>query len=84
MKKRYCTLPKIPWFRKWFEGKFGDLCKIHDDDYAAINDSDASESDKKQMKILTDFRFAQCIAIRGHVFLAIGALMFFQLPWVGK
>lgn len=25
-----CTLPKIPWFRDWYNEQFKDLCERHD------------------------------------------------------
>ena len=76
MSKRYCTMPKIPWFRDWFEGKFGDLCEAHDAEYVAIEDQES--------KYWSDFKFACKIAQRGYFWFAIGALLLVSLPWVGK
>ena len=28
-----CTLPKIPYFRDWYNEQFKDLCEEHDDCY---------------------------------------------------
>ena len=30
---RYCTIPKILGFRKWFEKRFQECCQEHDVDY---------------------------------------------------
>lgn len=76
MPKRYCTMPKIPWFRDWFEAKFGDLCEKHDLQYASIT--------TVEDKIQSDFWFAKEVALRGYMFLAILSLIAFQLPWVGR
>ena len=32
---RYCTVPNILGLRKWFEVRFSDLCKEHDERYVA-------------------------------------------------
>lgn len=75
MSKRFCTMPNIPFLRDWFEGKFGDLCEAHDMVYTTML--------LKQEKDESDFEFAKGVAMRGHVWLAILALIAFQLPWVG-
>ena len=74
MGKRYCTMPKIPYFRKWFESNFGDLCAIHDMEYQKITN--------RQEKKVADFTFAMKIAERGHLFFALIALIAVSLPWV--
>ena len=28
-----CTMPKIPWFRDWYNEQFKDICQAHDDAY---------------------------------------------------
>lgn len=83
MADRYCTMPKIPWFRDWFESKFGDLCEKHDTQYRHISAIDEPVVFKKRFKHESDFGFALSVALRGYVALAILALIFFQLPWVG-
>lgn len=30
---RYCTIPEIFGLREWYEKRFGDLCKAHDESY---------------------------------------------------
>lgn len=32
---RYCTLPAIFGLRDWFEQRFGELCREHDERYVA-------------------------------------------------
>lgn len=66
-----CTMPKIPYFRDWFESKFSDLCNMHDLGYVYLD-----------CKLCCDFRLAAGIAERGYPF--IGLLTFFavNLPWV--
>lgn len=76
MTKRYCTMPKVPWFRNWFEDKFGDLCARHDAEYQVIE----TLADKYD----SDFLFACEIAKRGHFILAILALIAVSMPWVGE
>lgn len=73
---RYCTLPNIPWFRSWFEGKFGDLCKRHDEAYGDIAKLDPAH--RRPTKIHADYRFCATMACRGHPCLAICALIAFQ------
>lgn len=29
-----CTMPKIPWFRKWYNEQFKDICEAHDKAYS--------------------------------------------------
>lgn len=72
-KSRYCTMPKIPFFRDWYENKFGDLCYLHDLDY--YNGMD---------KIEADYIFCQQIAQRGYKWLAILTLIAINMPWVSK
>ena len=31
--RRHCTIPAVLGLREWFEGKFGDLCEVHDYQY---------------------------------------------------
>jgi hypothetical protein len=68
MYKRYCTMPAIPWFRDWFEGKFGDLCEAHDD--------------VKRCKLCGDWRFIRGIASRGYWYLVPFVYMAINMPWV--
>ena len=83
MAKRYCTMPKIPYFRDWYENKFGDLCAIHDVEYEMISEGIFTHQDEED-KLIADFDFACGIAQRGYFMLAILSLMAVNLPWVGK
>jgi len=74
MAQRYCTMPKIPFLRPWFERKFGDLCEWHDNQYDIIRCEDD--------RLLVDFEFAYQVSRRGSYWLAVFALIFFRLPWV--
>jgi len=71
MASRYCTLPNIPFFRDWFEGKFGELCKRHDLGYFTGD-----------CKLCHDKEFAVNIAKKGHPVLAIFVFAAVNLPWV--
>lgn len=71
MTKRYCTMPKVPWFRDWFEEKFGDLCKTHDEDYY-----------KGKCKLCSDIAFVKGIFSRGYWFLTPFVFIFINMPWV--
>ena len=75
-KCRYCTIPKIPWFRDWFEDRFGDLCKIHDEEYSAAK--------TRHEKYESDFKFTKQIAQRGYLTLSILTLMAVNMPWINK
>jgi hypothetical protein len=66
-------MPKIPWFRDWYECKFGDLCYYHDLDYYMGHDKDRA-----------DKRFYEGIKARGYPIIARLTLWAMKLPWVGK
>ena len=68
MSKRYCTVPKIFGLREWFEGKFGDLCKVHDEDYAQGYLFGGCKTCK-------DLKFVHGIAQRGYVGVSIATLI---------
>lgn len=67
-KSRYCTMPKIPWFRDWFEGKFGNLCKEHDENYAIGYRQGGC-------KLCHDFKFCAGIAEKGYGFLSVFVML---------
>jgi len=76
MARRFCTLPKLPFGgREWFESKFGDLCEVHDQDYKKGYQYGGC-------KLCRDWRFTFIIARRGHPFIAIGAFVIVQAPWL--
>jgi hypothetical protein len=73
---RYCTLPKDPFgFRNWYEKKFGDLCKLHDEAYAIGYGGG-------KCKLCADFEFALGISKRGHQFIALLSFIAVQMPWL--
>jgi hypothetical protein len=61
-------MPYVPWFRKWFNAKFGDLCGAHDFNY---------ESRYPRKK--ADIEFAAAILLRGYPFTAFCAYVFVRL-----
>ena len=71
MTKRYCTMPNIPWFRDWFESKFGDLCYRHDRWY-----------ETKVPKLEADKWFCAYIYKRGYWYLVPFVFLAVNLPWV--
>jgi len=76
MRKRYCTLPKDPFgFREWFEKKFGDLCKTHDEEYFIGYRQGGC-------KLCSDLKFVLGIANRGYCLLAMATLFAVQMPWL--
>jgi hypothetical protein len=60
-----CTMPWMPWFRAWFNRKFGDLCEIHDFNYK-------SKYNRKK----ADIELAAGILLRGYPFMALLAYIF--------
>lgn len=64
-------MPKIPFFKEWFNGKFSDLCAEHDAEYAAGT-----------CKLCSDYYLAAGIAGRGYGMLSILTFLAVQLPWV--
>lgn len=66
-----CTMPDIPWFKDWFNERFGDLCEAHDEAYA-----------QRLCKICSDYWLAHGIADRGFLWLSFLTFLAVQLPWV--
>ena len=66
-----CTMPKIPFFRDWFEERFGDLCERHDAEYAFGD-----------CKLCADWRFVLEIGKRGYWPLVPFVFLAVNLPWV--
>lgn len=63
----------IPWFRDWFERMYGVLCEGHDFLY------------EQGQKLYGDWWMFCSMWSRGRWFdypLAIGTIIFVQLPWV--
>ena len=69
-------MPKIPFFRDWYEKKFGDLCYVHDEQYKTIK----TKNDKHEV----DYQFCASIAKRGYFILSVLTLLAVNLPWVGR
>lgn len=69
-------MPKIPFFRTWFERNFGGLCEAHDMAYSLAK--------TRQEKYDADFEFAKEICKRGYFWLSILTLVAVNLPWIGK
>jgi hypothetical protein len=63
-----CTLPKIPWFRDWFNRKFGDLCELHDFNYQ-------SRYPRKK----ADIELCASIMLRGYPVLAFLTYVFVRI-----
>lgn len=73
MTKRYCTIPDILGLREWFEGKYGQCCKVHDKDYAEKNFTRAA----------ADKRFYMCMRGHGSWFVAVLAYVMVRLiGWI--
>lgn len=62
-----CTMPYIPWFRKWYNEKFKDLCEEHDDAYK-----------RQDNKEVADLLFTSQIVLRGYPTLAILSYYFLK------
>lgn len=71
MSKRYCTIPAIFGLRVWFEERFGEGCKQHDEDY--IN----QQITRKEADLLM-MAFMVC---KGYPFLAIITYYGFLRPF---
>lgn len=65
--QRYCTVPKFFSFKEWYENKFSDLCKIHDNEYVFKNVN----------KWTADWKFVSSVWNRGYKFTAIGSFIAF-------
>lgn len=64
-------MPKIPWFRNWYEEQFKDLCEAHDKAYGSkIPRKDA------------DIELMIGVIQRGYVFIGIGTYLFVRI--IGK
>ena len=66
-----CTMPKVLGFHRWFQDRFGDLCKAHDEAYEA-------RLDRKQADII----LAAGIALRGYP--VLGILCYVSVRLCGK
>jgi len=64
-------MPNIPWFRDWFENKFGDLCNEHDKDYMM-----------GRCKLCSDCALVNGIIKLGFWWLVIPVFIAVNLPWV--
>lgn len=64
-------MPKIPWFKTWFQNKFGELCEVHDAQY-----------DEGKCKLCADYWLSGEIAWRGYPFLSVCTFIAVQMPWV--
>lgn len=63
-----CTLPKIPWFRDWYNEQFKDLCEKHDKAYRdRIPRKDA------------DIDLMIGVIQRGYVWIGIGTYIFVRI-----
>lgn len=63
---RYCTIPKVFGLRQWFEYRFSDVCKVHDEVYEA----------RRGSKFKADWELAKGIAKRGLPYYPVAALAF--------
>lgn len=59
-----CT---FPFFRKWLNEQFGDLCQMHDEAYVAR---------VWKLKVASDFELCSLMAARGYILLAYGAFIY--------
>ena len=66
--RRYCTVPAVFGFRKWFERRFKDLCEAHDRAY---------ETRSWVKKIRSDWLMIQQMWQRGYRLLSVIAYLFF-------
>lgn len=74
---RNCTIPKIFGLREWWEGRFGDLCALHDYDYDM----------KEVSRFEADAYYARGMWGKGYRSLAVvsfaGLTLFGWLYWYG-
>ena len=66
-----CTMPYMPWFRVWFNTKFGDLCERHDLHYQ-----------QKYPRKMADIELAVGIINRGYPL--FGFLAYFAVRIFGR
>lgn len=64
-------MPNIPYFRKWYENKFGTLCEQHDKDYK-----------KGKCKLCSDVRLTKGIYNKGYYLLGSLSFLAVNLPHV--
>ncbi len=58
--RHHCTIPTLFHAREWFENKFGDLCKAHDEAY-----------ENRTGKLKADYALLRGMNDRGYPSLAI-------------
>lgn len=64
----HCTMPKIPWFRNWYNEQFKDLCEEHDRAYQnRVPRKDA------------DIHLMLGVIQRGYVVVGIGTYIFVRI-----
>lgn len=72
---RHCTVPKILGFRDWFEERFGELCKQHDETYIAQQGGEVA-------RLMADLRLTSGMWSRGYWWFAIPTQAFLTgLGW---
>lgn len=65
-------MPKIPWFRKWYNEQFKDLCDAHDKAY-----------DNKIPRKDADIELMIGLIQRGYVSIGIGTYFFIRIiGWI--
>ena len=63
-----CTLPKIPYFRDWYNTQFHDLCDAHDKAYREL----VPRKD-------ADITLAVNVIQRGYVWVGFGTYIFVRI-----
>lgn len=63
-----CSMPKIPWFRDWYEKSFKDLCLKHDLAYK-----------NQEPRRKADLEFMAGIVLRGYPLLAFISYYFIRV-----
>lgn len=78
--RRWCTVPKIFGFRKWFEDRFGcDCCKYHDYHYVEIWRNWRSGSKPPLTRLQADNIFFRCMVKKGKGYYPIAILSWLHL-----
>lgn len=63
-----CSMPKIPYFRDWYEKSFKDLCLKHDHAYR-----------DQEPRLQADLDFTAGIVTRGYPLLALASYYFIRV-----
>lgn len=74
-RRRYCTIPQVFGLREWYDARFNDLCKEHDDAYIAR--SGKLKADYKLVKGMVQRGYPVVASLTGIFVLTVGTVYYY-------